>query len=437
MDCPQTIKEKILSAPDSPGVYLMRDRLGRVLYVGKANSLKKRLLNYLGRDLAGKTQALMVKVAKVEFRLTANEMMALLLEFKLIHEFAPRYNISLKDDKSFPWVRISPEEFPSIQITRKKNDAAGRYLGPYTNTKLLKNVLKIIRTEFAYRSCGRLPRKKARGFIRGLPKQSCIYHRINLCPAPCLGKISQEEYKLRLENIVLILEGKADLLIRRLTNSMRDKSQAQDFEAAARLRDQVIILSNMSERLNDFSRANELELLAKSLKLKNLPVRIEGFDISHLGGKQAVGAMVSFYHGRPDKNNYRRFRIKGFDRRDDYKMMAEVLRRRYARLLKEKKALPDLLLIDGGKGHLLTALKQLEALNLDIPLVSIAKPRKETRGFRRGSDKENIYSCQCKKAASVLIKDVAALNLIRRIRDEAHRFAVGYHRLLRKKDLLR
>ncbi len=413
MDYPQTIREKILSAPDSCGVYLMRDCLGRVLYVGKAKVLKKRLLNYLGRDLDGKTQSLMAKVADVEFRLAPNEAMALLLEFKLIHEFNPKYNTSLKDDKSFPFVRISQEEFPSIQVTRKKNDASGRYLGPYTNAKLLKNALKIIRFEFAYRTC------------RHFSRQSCIYHKINLCPAPCIGKISPKAYKQRMDNIILILEGRGDLLIRKLTKSMQDKSNAQDFEAAARMRDQIIILSGMSGQPNDSSRKNELELLARSLNLKNLPTRIEGFDISNLSGSQAVGAMVSFYNGQPEKNNYRRFRIKSFSRIDDYKMLAEVLRRRYTRLLKEKKALPDLLLIDGGKGHLLTAQAELKALNLHIPLVSIAK------------EKENIYSSQPGKLTVALAKDGAALNLIRRIRDEAHRFAVGYHRLLRQEDLFR
>jgi excinuclease ABC subunit C len=406
------LRKKILSAPDSPGVYLMRDRFGQVLYVGKAKALKKRLFNYLGRDLDRKTQVLMAKVVDVEFRLTPNEALALLLEFKLIHEFKPRYNASLKDDKSFPFVRISQEEFPSIQVTRKKNDSAGRYLGPYTNTKLLKNVLKIIRLEFAYRSC------------RRLPKKSCIYHRINLCPAPCIGKISRKEYRCIIDNIILILEGRGDLLIRKLTKSMQDKSSAQDFEAAARLRDQIIVLSRMSAQADDSSCKNELELLARSLSLKNLPARIEGFDISNISGKQAVGAMVSFYNGRADKNNYRRFRIKSFARIDDYKMLAEVLRRRYTRLLKEKKALPDLLLIDGGKGHLLAAAGELKALNLHIPLVSIAK------------EKENIYSSQPGKLTVALVKDGAALNLIRRIRDEAHRFALAYHHLLRKKALI-
>jgi len=412
MEQSQKLREKILSAPDSPGVYLMRDNLGRVLYVGKANALKKRLLNYLGRDLDSKTQALMAKVAEIEFRLAPNEAMALLLEFKLIHEFGPRYNISLKDDKSFPFVRISQEEFPSIQVTRKKNNALGRYLGPYTNTKLLKNVLKTIRLEFAYRSCSRLP------------KQSCIYYRINLCPAPCIGKINYKEYKRLVGNIILILEGKGDLLIRKLTKSMQAKSRIRDFEAAARIRDQITALSGISARPNDTSYKKELKDLQDRLGLKNPPVRIEGFDISNLSGKQAVGSMVSFYNGSADKSNYRRFRIKSFSGVDDYKMLAEVVRRRYTRLLKEGRALPDLLLIDGGRGHLLTAAGQLKALNLHIPLVSIAK------------EKENIYSSQPGKLMVTFAKDSAALNLIRRIRDEAHRFALAYHHLLRKKVLI-
>ena len=449
MEQPQTLREKFYSAPDAPGVYLMRDRSGQVLYVGKAKALKKRLFNYLGRDLTGRTQILMAKVAGVEFRLTPNETMALLLEFKLIHEFKPRYNVSLKDDKSFPFVRISREKFPSIQVTRKKNEAAARYLGPYTNAKLLKSALKIIRLEFPYRSCRRLPREKARGFIRGGPKQSCIYHEINLCPAPCIGKISQKEYKHRVANIILILKGEGDLLIRKLTKSMQEKVGVQDFEAAAKMRDQIIIWSRMSQRPDDSSCQYELKELKAALNLKNLPVRIEGFDISNLSGKQATGAMVSFYNGQADKFNYRRFRIKSVQQIDDYKMLAEVLTRRYSRLLKEKKVLPDLLLIDGGKGHLLTAAKQLAALNLNIPLVSIAKPRKGACGFIRGGpskgacgfmrdrNKENIYSSQPGKLMVTLVKDGAAINLIRRIRDEAHRFALSYHHLLRKKEIFK
>ncbi len=412
----QKLKEKILQAPDSPGVYLMRDSRRQVLYVGKANSLKKRLLSYLGKGLSGKTMALMAKAADVQFRLSANESMALLLEANLIHEFKPKYNISLKDDKSFPFVRVSGEKFPSISIARGKKYApgrhpAGRYLGPYTNAKLLKNALRIIRNNFAYRSC------------RNMPKRSCIYYRINLCPAPCIGKISAKEYKRVIDNIILILEGRGDLLIRKLTKLMQDKARAMDFEAAARVRDRIIVLSQMRSAQGVNSRKGQLEDLKGRLGLDTLPARIEGFDISSLSGKHAVGSMVSFYNGNPDKNNYRRYRIKSFKGIDDYRMLAEVVRRRYSRLIREKKPLPDLLLIDGGKGHLLTAAGVLNELNISIPLVSIAK------------EKENIYSSR-KSSVLRFPEDSPAANLIRLIRDEAHRFAVGYHHLLRRKELI-
>ena len=411
MEQPQKLREKILSAPDSPGVYLMRDNRGKVLYVGKANSLKKRLSSYLSGGLDSKTFALMNKVADVEFRLVPNEAMALLLEASLVHKFKPRYNISLRDDKSFPFVKISGEDFPSISITRKKDDLLGRYLGPYTNTKLLKNALKIIRRSFAYRSC------------KNLPGKSCIYGRISLCPAPCVAKISSKAYVQEINNIILILEGKVELLIYRLSQTMQNKSRGLDFEAAARLRDQISTLAELGAGLSGVNRKSELEDLKNKLGLKKLPEIIEGFDISNISGKQAVGSMVSFYCGSPDKNNYRRFRIKGFQGIDDYKMLAEVVRRRYSRLIKEKVVLPDLLLIDGGKGHLLVASKQLEELHLRIPLVSIAKKE------------ERIYS-SLKTHPLSFSKDTPALNLIRRVRDEAHRFAVGYHLLLRRKALI-
>lgn len=411
MEQPQKLKEIFLSAPDSPGVYLMRDNRGKVLYIGKANSLKKRLSSYLSGGLDSKTFALMSKVAGVEFRLAPNESMALLLEAGLIHKFKPRYNISLRDDKIFPFVKISGEEFPSISITRKKDDPAACYLGPYTNAKLLKNALKIIRRSFAYRSC------------RLLPSQSCVYGRIKLCPEPCTGKISRKEYSKEIDNIILILQGEAELLTGKLSQVMQNKSRARDFEGAAIARDQISTLAELAAGLSGVNRKNELEDLKNRLGLKKLPERIEGFDISNISGKQAVGSMVSFYLGNPDKNNYRRFRIRSFQGIDDYRMLAEVVRRRYSRLVKEKGAFPDLLIIDGGKGHLLAAASQLKELGLDLPLASIAKKE------------ERIYSSQRKRPLS-FSKDTPALNLIRRLRDEAHRFAVSYHLLLRRKEMI-
>ena len=413
MDYSQTLKERILFARPSPGVYLMRDATGVVLYVGKAKNLRKRLLDYLRADLSSKTAALMQKVQDVELKLCASEDLALLLEASLIRRLKPRYNVSLRDDKSFPLVKISKGEFPAIYITRKKDDPGASYIGPYTNAKLLKNALKIIRRSFAYRSCKRMP------------KQSCVYSKINLCPACCLGKISVKEYARNIDSIILILSGETDLLIHNLTRKMQESSSAMDFEAAARLRDQITVLSESlgASGSKGVNRKKESEDLKNRLGLSKLPVRIEGFDISNISGQLAVGSMVSFYNGAPDKNNYRRFRIRTVGGIDDYKMLAEIIRRRYTRIIKEGGVFPDLLLIDGGKGQLQAVVKQLAYLQIKLPVISIAKKD------------ERIYS-SWKLSFLKFLEDTPAINLIRRVRDEAHRFALAYHQLLRKKALI-
>ncbi|MDD5042208.1 MAG: excinuclease ABC subunit UvrC [Candidatus Omnitrophica bacterium] len=405
------LKEKIASAPDLPGVYLMRDARGKVIYVGKARSLKKRLATYLGGGLSDKTAALMNNVSSLEFVLLPNESMALLAEAGFIHRFNPKYNIALRDDKSFPFVKISAEDFPFLSVTRKKDDPRASYIGPYTNVKLLKDALKIIRHSFPYRSCARLPGK------------ICIYGRIGLCPAPCAGSIGKIEYSRRIADITMILKGEVDVLVNRLSRAMQDKAGEKDFEEAARIRDQISTLAELSSGLSGVNRKGELEDLRKDLGLDRSPERIEGFDISNISGKQAVGSMVSFYRGNPDKNNYRRFRIKWTRGIDDCRMIAELVYRRYSRLIREKRDLPDLLLIDGGKGQLASAVRQIKELGLDIPVVSIAK--KEERIYNSRNNRVLTFS-----------RDTPALNLIRRVRDEAHRFAVRYHLLLRRKELI-
>ncbi len=401
-------KDKIAAMPDAPGVYSMKDKAGQVIYIGKAKSLRKRLGTYLGRDLSSKTIALMSNVDDIEYQLCQNESLALLLEASLVHKYKPKYNVSLRDDKSFPVVKITNEEFPAIYITRKRIKDGSRYFGPYTNAKLLKVALKIIRRNFPYRSCKKIPGK------------ACIYYRLKLSPAPCIGKISQEAYVKNIENICLILEGKSDALIKKLTQEMNLKSKEQRFEEAAKIRDQIEALSVMAQSSSRFSRKDALEDLKNLLQLAKLPERIEAFDISDISGKEATGSMVSFYKGLPYKNNYRRFRIKTIQSIDDYKMLAEVIQRRYSRLIRENLAFPDLVLIDGGKAHLLTAEREMNKLGIRIPLVSIAK------------DRENIY-IKNKINPIRLDSDIPALNLIRRIRDEAHRFALAYHHILRRK----
>ena len=410
-DMVNELKVKVSAMPDAAGVYLMKDASGKVIYVGKANSLKKRLSSYFGRGLSNKTAALMSHVSTIEYELCPTESLALLREANLIHKYMPKYNISLRDDKSFPYVLITNEEYPAIYITRKKKNDGLLYIGPYTSAKLLAQALKIIRRSFPYRSC------------RRLAKKVCIYYRLNLCPAPCVGKISKKDYASLIKNIRMILEGRTEFLLRQLSRIMRKKSKERQFEEAAKIRDQIKTISEISATQAGPFDYNELEGLRVLLRMKKIPDRIEAFDISNIQGLDACGSMASFYKGIPDKNNYRRFKIKSVKGIDDYKMLAEVVRRRYQRLIAQNLPLPDLILVDGGLAHLTTAQRELEVLGLNLPLVSIAK------------EEESIYT----KNSAVPIKfksDNAALNLIRRIRDEAHRFAISYHHLLHKKRII-
>lgn len=403
------IQEKIKTIPDSPGVYLMKDITGNIIYVGKAKSLKKRLVSYFARNLSAKTIALMSFVCDIEYRLTPTESMALLLEAALIQKYKPKYNISLRDDKSFPLIKITNEEFPTVFITRRKENDNARYFGPYANAGLLKDALKIIRRQFPYRSC------------KKMPKKACIYYRIGLSPAPCIGKIEKKQYAKSIEKISLLLEGKTDDLLKKLSEEMSLRALDKNYEEAAKIRDQIIALGAIDSCQVALGKQAEIEDLKRLLKLKRLPFRIEAFDISNISGSQACGSMVSFYKGLPDKKNYRRFRIKTVEGINDYKMLTEVIRRRYSGAIKDKLMLPDLVVVDGGSSHLSVAERELKEIGLNLPLISIAKK------------KENIYIQSRKRAPIKLNSDTAALNLIRRVRDEAHRFAISYHRLLRRK----
>jgi len=405
------IQEKIKQIPEAAGVYLFKDARTDIIYIGKAKSLKKRVQSYFSRSLSSKTQAMVSKIADIEYRLTPTESQAQLLEASLIKDKQPPYNTSLKDDKSFPLIRITHEDFPIVSVCRRKKPQKkdiSLYFGPYTNAQLLRQALKVIRRVFGFRSC------------RTLPKKACLYGRIKLCPAPCIGKISSSEYKEIIKNIILFLDAQYEELLGSLSKKMNKAASQKRFEEAAKIRDQISALGIIGNKATGSPGFSQLEDLKNLLDLDNLPKRIEAFDISNISGREACGSLVSFYKGEPDKNNYRRFRIKTVETINDYKMLAEVVKRRYCGSLKEKLALPDLILIDGGKSHLLTADKQLGKLGLKIPLVSIAK------------DRENIYIKE--KARPIkLDSDTPALNLIRRVRDEAHRFALAYHHVLRRK----
>lgn len=421
------LKERLRDIPTSAGVYIFKDENGGVLYIGKANNLRQRLRYYLGRFLSSKTQTFVSKIKDVSYIMTSSSAQAQLLEAALIKRHLPVYNISLRDDKSFPLIRITDESFPVVSICRRKKRSekdTSIYFGPYTSAKLLREALKTIREIFGFRSCLRMPRKP------------CLYYRLRLCPAPCIGKINSGQYREIIENIQMFLESRYEELLSVLSYKMKQASQEQRFEKAARIRNQIHALSTIGQSKISSSCLNELEGLSYLLRLEKLPLRIEAFDISNIFGKEACGSMVSFYKGVADKNNYRRFRIKAGEDIDDYKMLREVIQRRYSRLIEENLPLPDLIIIDGGRSHLLVADKEIKKLGIGIPIVGIAKPNKVTKGnILKTRGRESIY-IKDKVGPIRLDSDTPALNLIRRIRNEAHRFALAYHHILRRKKII-
>lgn len=412
------IKTVLGQIPFASGVYLMKDSAGKVLYVGKAISLRKRVQSYFRppQVLDPKTRSLVPEIKKIDWIVTASEAEALLLEASLIKKYHPKYNIELRDDKSYPSILITNDTYPRITLMRprsgKEGIVAGQLFGPYVDSRLVREALILIRKIFHYRTC------------RTMPKKPCLDYHIGLCDAPCIKNISVKDYQKLIRRVSFILEGRKDELSKHLRKEMEECVKNKEFERAAVLRDQLRAVGALYSGTKDINYFKEAEQLKLALGLKKIPERIEAFDISNIMGHQAVGSMVSFLNGASDKQNYRRFRIREVQGIDDFQMIAEVVRRRYSRLKNEGALFPDLILIDGGKGQLSAAKAELDKLHLVVSLVSIAKREEEL--FLPG-----------KRNSIVLKKDSLGLRLVTRIRDEAHRFAINYHRHLRGKESLR
>ncbi|UCD54765.1 MAG: methylated-DNA--[protein]-cysteine S-methyltransferase [Candidatus Omnitrophota bacterium] len=408
------IEKRLKKIPTSPGVYLFLGKNKEVLYIGKASNLKKRINSYFQKKYRPpRTESLVSRIRDLDYIPTSSTAEALIYEANLIKQKKPKYNVELKDDKSYPFLKLTiTEKFPRLFITRQRKKDRSLYYGPYTNVKLLKKALSVIRSTFLLRSCKRMPKKP------------CLKAHIKQCVSPCNGSITEEKYKKIADDARLFLEGRKKDLLKRLSDRMKKASKNLDYEKAIALRDEIEALSAMWKGRRPPPPLNrEISRLKDVLGLRVLPARIEAFDISDISGKEAVGSMVSFFSGRPQKDEYRRFRIKNVTGIDDYACLREVIRRRYARLLKEEARLPDLILIDGGRGHLNVARDELDKIGpVKIPVISIAK------------EKEYIY-VDGKKPPLVLPRSSPALKLIMRIRDEAHRFAISYHKLLRSKSL--
>jgi len=410
------IKSTIKGLSAGSGVYLYRDAAGVVIYVGKAINIRKRVESYFRANTGSlKTDFLVSKIDKIETIQTASEAEALILEAGLIKQYQPKYNIELKDGKTYPFIQITRDEFPLVSVTRinarETKDKNADVYGPYVNPTLIREALQIIRKIFPFRTC------------QPFGSKICLDYHIGLCQGPCEGKISKDEYHRNIRSIKFILDGKKDDLYRNLRLEMEECSCRKDFEGAGRLRDQIRAIGALYSGTGDINYFKEAEQLQRAIGLERAPVRMECFDISNTMGQHSVGSMVSFLNGKPDKSNYRRFRIKTVRGIDDFQMIAEIVRRRYSRLQKEGSSFPDLIVIDGGKGQLAAAMKELKKLNLSLSIVGLAEREEEI--FIPG-----------KRNSLKLSHDSLGLKLLMRVRDEAHRFGLKYHTLLRAKRFL-
>ncbi len=448
------VKKKLTETPHKPGVYLMKDRLGGIIYVGKARDLKKRVGSYFmpSRKMRAdiKTRALIDSICDFDLQIVRNEQEALILESKLIKQYRPRYNVSLRDDKRFYMVKIQLDvPLPRFVLTRLKKEDGARYFGPFVHSSALKATLEWLNREFGLRTC----RARVPGENEYL---HCHADIIRKCSAPCVHKISEEDYRTRILEAVQLLEGKGRReRLQGLRAEMEQASEKLQFEKAARLRDIITNLEKTLSPARSFSRGrggvpstvNPSEDLIELQEALHLPDKLEimeCFDISNVSNNHIVASMVRFINGAPDNQGYRRYRIQTVKGQDDFASMAEVVRRRYSRILSENNIaesentqesplealrrlaregksplhLPNLVIVDGGKGQLSMAMRELQNLGLhDLPVIGLAKQHEEI--FRPGNSEPLLLS-----------HDTGALKLLQRIRDEAHRFANNYNELL-------
>jgi excinuclease ABC subunit C len=557
MDKNKNRKEKKLFAPRLPGVYLMKDAQGKIIYIGKANNLKSRVSSYFtGKDTRPMAPFLMARVSGIEFVTTATEKEALILENNLIKKHRPRYNVVLRDDKTYYHLSLDPtEKYPRLQLARKRVNNAALYFGPYPSGLAAKETLRFVQQVFPLRSC------RNRDFkLRARP---CLEYQIGRCLAPCSGMICEEDYRKLTESAVLFMKGRSRELISDLKKQMADAANELNYEEAVRLRDRIGALEHSLEKQNvdygakidqdivghyaqdnnyqlcilfvrggkllgsksfttiklktnidevisscltqyyhgesdipdeiimpvhlpdeyliaqwlsekkgkrvtltipsrgaknalldmandnacslweaankkEESKTVTLEILKEKLSLSKLPRRVECYDISNIGGKHAVGSMIVFQDGEPDKKSYRRYRIKTLNDPDDYGMMYEVLSRRF----QGQEAPPDLLIVDGGKGQLNIALSVCRDLNVKVEAIGLAKEERAFIGAnglvkkKLAKTEDRVY-LPGRKDPIFLTSYPSALALLQRVRDEAHRFAIRYHRQLKQKSDLK
>jgi len=417
------LNQKLKNLPTRPGVYIMRDSSCKIIYIGKATSLRARVNSYFLDNIKDFKNTFLAKtVRNIEYVLTNNEKEASILEESLIKRFQPKYNIIWKDDKRYPHIKIKKGKYPSIDVVRVKKSDGAKYFGPYPDSADMQHTLKFAIKIFGLRPCKYDLSKR---------KKECLYYFINKCPAPCIGKIGEKEYSNLINKVKMFLSGKNKKLFRTLKNEMNTAKKNLEFEKASKLRNTIFAVKNTLTKTNfkettidnillNIDRTSYLADLSQMLKHKIY--RIEGFDISNISGKYPVGSMVVFNNGFPDKSEYRKFKIRTVKQINDYEMISEVINRRYSGSLTENTQIPDLILIDGGKGHLSAAVSSLKR---------IPKLKKMPKVIALAKQNEEIF-IQNNPNPVTLSKNSLALNLLKHIRDEAHRFAISYHKQLRK-----
>jgi excinuclease ABC subunit C len=425
-----SLEEKVRGLPTSPGVYLMKDRAGRVIYVGKAKNLRSRAGSYFlqAATVDPRTGPWVGEIEDLDYIETESEVDALLMEARLIKDIQPKHNRDLKDSKTFPYLQITTREpFPRVMMTRTPRDRGVALYGPFANPAGLRGAIQVLQKIFQFRTCSLDIREDEPRWKWFRP---CLLASIHQCAAPCNFRVSREDYRKNIRRLQRFLDGNKRALLKDLKKEMQEAAGARRFEVAAELRDQIACIESLDARGNLETHVQPevfhvdpkrgLAGLQKVFKLSEKPRTIEGIDIAHLSGKETVASLVHFIDGLPFKPGYRRYRIRSVEGVDDYAAIAEVIARRF-REHASGESPPDILLIDGGKGQLHAA----EAVLRKMPqqpgfLMSLAKKDEEI--FTLASEEPIRMS-----------RHAYGLRLLQYVRDEAHRFAQHYHHILRKR----
>jgi excinuclease ABC subunit C len=382
--------------PDSPGVYLMKNKSGEIIYVGKAGNLKRRVSSYFMRPHDARISKMVSEIKNINFIETNDALEALVLEAKLIKEKRPPYNIREKDDRSFLYIEITDEKFPRVLLVRGRSVASGKRFGPFTSSGSAREAMKILRRIFPWNTH---PESRVGTF-----KKPCFDYEIGLCPGTCIGEVTRSDYMKNIRRLKLFLSGNKKRLMSSLEKEMLSESKKLNFEEASKIKKKIFALTHVSDA----------SLLGEPDQGNDSKTRIEGYDISNISGDSAVGSMVVFIGGVPDKDQYRKFKIRSLSSPNDVGMMHEMISRR----LKNHWPLPELILVDGGVPQVNSAREALAENGIKIPVV----------GMIKGPDRKGTA------LVGDYVKNIDK-KVLERVRDEAHRFAIGYHRAIRGKKL--